>query len=244
VATDTPRPAFYALAPGGWRDYLTLVHAPYTAWHLSYVAIGAALAPELEPGRLLLALAAFFLGVGIAAHALDELNGRPLATEIPRSALVGLAAVSLAAAVGIGVYGALIVNAWIGVFVAVGAFAAVAYNLELFGGRFHGDVPFALSWGSLPVLAAFFATAETISAAALAAAAFAFLLSLAQRRLSTQVRDVRRRVVRVSGRVDRRDGRSEPVTVETLIGAEERALRLLAACTVTLAVALVIMRLA
>jgi hypothetical protein len=243
VATDTPRPAFYALAPGGWRDYVTLLHPPYTAWHLSYVAIGAAVAPDLEPGRLLLTLAAFFLGVGVAAHALDELNGRPLGTEIPRSALVGLAAVSLGAAVAVGVYGALTVNAWIALFVVVGAFAAVAYNVEILGGRFHGDVPFALFWGSLPVLTAFFAVAETISATALAAAAFAFLLSLAQRRLSTQVRDVRRRVAEVSGRVERRDGRSEPVTVETLIGAEERALRLLAASTVTLAVALVIMRL-
>ena len=243
MATDTPRPAFYALAPGGWRDYVTLLHPPYTAWHLSYVAIGAALAPELEPRRLVLTLVAFFLAVGIAAHALDELNGRPLGTEIPRQALVGLAAVSLAAAVAIGIYGALTVNAWIGVFVAVGAFAAVAYNVEALGGRFHGDVAFALSWGALPVVTAFFAAAETISAAALAAAAFAFLLSLAQRRLSTQVRDVRRRVVRVSGRVERRDGRSQPVTVETLIGAEERALRLLAASAVTLAVALVMMRL-
>ena len=39
----TSRPAFYALAPGGWRDYVTLLHPPYTLWHLSYVAIGAAL---------------------------------------------------------------------------------------------------------------------------------------------------------------------------------------------------------
>ena len=40
---EARRPAFYALAPGGWRDYVTLLHLPYTAWHLSYVAIGAAL---------------------------------------------------------------------------------------------------------------------------------------------------------------------------------------------------------
>ena len=44
------RPAFYALRPGGWRDLITLLHPPYTAWHLSYVAFGAAAAPELHAG--------------------------------------------------------------------------------------------------------------------------------------------------------------------------------------------------
>jgi len=80
--TAEPRPAFYALSPGGWRDYVTLLHPPYTLWHLSYVAIGAGLAPHLEARRLLVALAAFFLAVGIGAHALDELKGLPPALVI------------------------------------------------------------------------------------------------------------------------------------------------------------------
>jgi len=45
------RPAFYALAPGGWRDYVTLLHLPYTLWHLSYVVIGACLAPHVPAWR-------------------------------------------------------------------------------------------------------------------------------------------------------------------------------------------------
>jgi hypothetical protein len=100
--TAGTRPAFYALAPGGWRDYVTLLHPPYTAWHLSYAAIGAALAPQLDWERLVLALAAFFLGMGVGAHALDELRGRPLQTRIPDRVLWGLAAVSIAVAVSIG----------------------------------------------------------------------------------------------------------------------------------------------
>ncbi len=39
------RRAFYALEPGGARDYVTLLHLPYTAWHLSYVVLGACLVP-------------------------------------------------------------------------------------------------------------------------------------------------------------------------------------------------------
>ena len=244
MATETEaRPAFYALASGGWRDYLTLLHAPYTAWHLSYVAIGAALTPEFALSRLLPTLGAFFLAVGIGAHALDELRGRPLQTRIPERVLVALAVVSIAAAVAIGVVGAVLVNPRIGAFVAAGAFIVIAYNLELFGGRFHGDAWFALAWGAFPLLTGFFAAAEELDGAAILGAAFAFALSLAQRRLSSRVRDVRRRVSRVSGTVKRRDGSSQQLTAADLMDAEEGALRVLAAATVALAAALVMMQL-
>ena len=231
MATDPPRPAFYALAAGGWRDYVTLLHPPYTAWHLSFVAIGAALTPAFALSRLLPTLAAFFLAVGIGAHALDELQGRPLKTRIPDAVLVALGAVSLALAVGIGVVGAVVVDPWIGVFVAAGAFIVVAYSLELFAGRFHTDVWFAISWGSFPVLTGFFAAAGTLGLAALFGALFAFALSLAQRHLSTRVRDVRRR------------GSMEATTASELVKAEEVALQALAGATVALAAALVAMRL-
>jgi hypothetical protein len=240
--SGTTRPAFYALAPGGWRDYVTLLHPPYTLWHLSYVCIGAALAPKFRWDILGLALLAFFLGMGIAAHALDEAHGRPLATRIGRRTLFALAALSLTAATAIGVAAAMRTSLWLLAFVAVGAFIAIAYNLELFGGRFHGDVWFALAWGALPVLATFFAVSETIRLEAILAAVFAALLSHAQRRLSTPVRLVRRRVVGVSGRIELSDGEAIPITRETLTEEAERALRALAACVVALALALVLLR--
>jgi len=243
VATEVPRPAFYALSSGGWRDYVTLLHPPYTAWHVSYVAIGAALAPGLALARLWPALVAFFLAVGIGAHALDELNGRPLGTEIPGAVLGVLAAASIGGAAAVGAVGAATVDPWIGAFVAVGVFLVVAYNLELLGGRVHGDVWFALAWGAFPLLTGYFAVARELTWVAGLGGLFAFLLSLAQRQLSTPVRDVRRRVARVSGTIERKDGSVEPVSADTLIAAKEGALRALAAATVVLAVALVVMRL-
>jgi hypothetical protein len=242
VALETSRPAFYALRSGGWRDYVTLLHAPYTAWHLSYVAIGAALTPSFSWSRLLPTMAAFFLAVGIGAHALDELNGRPLRTQIPEHVLTVLAAISIAGAVAIGVVGTITVNAWIGLFVAVGAFVVVAYNLESFGGRFHDDIWFALAWGAFPLLTGYFAAAESASKVAVAGAVFAFALSLAQRILSTQVRDMRRRVVRVQGTVERVDGTSTELTVADVMGPAERTLRVLSVAVVALAVAMVMMR--
>jgi hypothetical protein len=240
--TGTTRPAFYALAPGGWRDYVTLLHPPYTLWHLSYVAIGAGLAPHFKADVLGFALLAFFLGMGVGAHALDELNGRPLKTRIGDTTLVALAVTSLAGAAAVGIAVALRTNLWLLAFVAVGTFIAVAYNLELFGGRVHGDPWFSLAWGAFPVLATYFATAETIRVEAVLGAAFAALLSHAQRRLSTPVRLVRRRAREVTGTIELIDGSTIPITPETLTAESERALRALSAATVCIALALVLLR--
>ena len=190
--TGEARPAFYALRPGAWRDYVTLLHPPYTLWHLSYVAIGASLAPHLSWGRLGWTALAFFLAMGIGAHALDELNGRPLRTRIPSPVLVALATASIASACAIGVAVAADSTWWLLAFVAFGAAIVVAYNLELLDGFFHTDMWFALSWGAFPLLTAYFASAERLRAEAVAAAGFAFLASLAQRTLSTEVRFARR----------------------------------------------------
>lgn len=237
------RPAFYALEPGGWRDYLTLLHLPYTAWHLGYVVIGAALAPELDGGRLAWTVAAFALALGVGAHALDELNGRPLGTRIAGRTLALLAVLSLAAAVAVGIGASLRWTAWLAPAVALGAFLVVAYNLELWGGRFHGNVWFALAWGAFPLLTAYVAQAETLRLEAGLAAAAAALLSLAQRRLSTEVRLLRRRAVRVAGSLELRDGEVVELDRETLLAPAETALRLLAAGTVALAAALLVARL-
>ncbi len=242
MATDARRPAFYALAPGGWRDYVTLLHPPYTAWHLAYVVIGAALTPAFAVDLLLATLAAFFLAVGVGAHALDELNGRPLRTQIPGRVLVALAAASIVGAVAVGVAGAVAVDPWIGLFVAAGTFVVLAYNLELAGGRFHGDTWFALAWGAFPLLTGYFAAAGRLDEVALAGAAFAFALSRAQRLLSTPVRDVRRRVTGVTGSLERPDGTREPLDADVLLRGKEAALRTLALATVALAIALVMMR--
>jgi len=243
VTEADARPAFYALAPGGWRDYVTLLHPPYTAWHLSYVAIGACLAPTLYEGRLAAAAAAFFLAMGISAHALDELNGRPLQTRIPRNVLIALSVVPLLGAVAIGIAGAIAFDGWLLVFVAVGAALVPVYNLELFGGAIHNGWGFGLAWGAFPLLTGYFACAGTVSWVALLAAAYATLMSYAQRVLSTPVRNLRRRVARVEGTIELRDGGHERVTGETLAAAPERALQVLAAANVALAVALLVLRL-
>jgi hypothetical protein len=237
------RPAFYALAPGGWRDYVTLLHPPYTAWHLSYVALGAGLAPQMHWDRLGAALAAFFLALGIGAHALDELNGRPLATRIPDRMLLQLTILPLSAAVGIGIAGAVSFDAWLVVFVVIGAALVPAYSLELFSGAIHNGPGFALAWGAFPLLTGYFACAGKITWQALLAAGYAALASYAQRVLSTAVRHARRKIVSVAGTAELRDGTQEPITAASLYASQEMALQVLAAANVCLAAALLVLRL-
>jgi hypothetical protein len=242
TAPPDARPAFYALERGSWRDYVTLLHPPYTAWHLSYVVIGGCLAPAIAWGRLGAATAAFALAVGIGAHALDERTGRPLRTAIPDRVLVALAAVSIAAAVTIGLVGAVTFRPWLALLVPVGLFLVLAYNLELAGGRFHSDVWFGLAWGGFPVLCGYAAVAGDLGVAAVLGAAFAVLLSLAQRVLSSHVRLVRRSAAAVRGEIELADGTRSEIDAASLMAPAERALRLLTFATIALAATLVAFR--
>jgi hypothetical protein len=235
-------PAFYALTPGGWRDYWTLLHPPYTLWHLSYVAIGASLASEVNGRWLAESLVAFLLGMGLAAHALDELHGRPLSTRISDGMLWTIAIVGLAGAIALGIDGVIEVSPWLLVFIAFGGFIVVAYNLELFGGRFHSDLWFALAWGSFPALTGFFAQAGRLTPAAVLVAGACAALSAAQRKLSTPVRRLRRHVRSVSGELTLADGSVEALDASTLRRAPEAALRKLSLAMVLLAVGLLTMR--
>ena len=234
------RPAYYAAArPGGWRDWWTLLHPPYTAWHLSYVAIGASLAPRLDGGRLGVTVLAFFAAVGVAAHALDELHGRPLRTQIRTPVLMGAAITGLSVSVGLGVAGVVRVGVVLVPFIVVGVVLVVAYNAELLGGVVHTDAGFAAAWGAFPVVTAYVAQTGRLDVAPVLAAAGAFAVSMAQRGLSTPARWLRRQVVEVEGSVGLSDGTRRPVDDAMLRAPLEGALRALSWGMVLLAGALV-----
>ncbi len=237
-------PAFYAL-PGtkGWQDYLNLLHVPYTLWHLSYVVLGAAISPTVHLDRLLGTLLAFFLAVGIASHALDELNDRPLNTKIPQVVLVSLAVVSLAGAVALGVVAGILETRWTFAFVAFGGFIAVFYNLGLWHNRFHTDLWFAFSWGAFPVLTSYWINASRLDVAVVLLAVGCFFLTLAQRTLSTPVRTIRRKALSVEGYIELANGERIVLDSERIILAPERALAMLGAAIVVLAAGLLTFRL-
>lgn len=237
------RPAYYAASPGGWRDWWTLLHPPYTAWHLSYVVIGASLAPRVSLAPLVATLIAFFLAVGLAAHALDELNGRPLQTRIPAPTLVAVTVAGLAGAVAFGVAGVARVGWVLLPFMIVGPALVVAYNAELFGGIIHTDLGFAAAWGAFPVLTAYTAETGRVAVAPVLAALAALAMSAAQRRLSTPARTLRRRSVQVEGNVTLADGQVVALDQVALLAPLEGALRAMSWGLVLFAAGLALARL-
>ena len=236
-------PAYYVLGRSGWRAWWSLLHPPYTLMHLSFVVVGAALAPTLNLRNLGATIAAFFLALGIAAHALDELHGNPLGTTIPRPTLIAVAAVSLSLSIIIGIAGFLISDVHVLWFIPIGVFLLITYNLELWGGIFHTDLWFGLAWGAFPALTANFAQTGTINAIGLLGAAYAFAMSLTQRTLSTPVRQLRRKTDAVEGTIHFSDGRTGEVSLPGILRPLEQGLQWLVRTSLLLALALFLMRL-
>ena len=237
------RPAYYAAPRGSWGDWWTLLHPPYTAWNLSYVLIGASLAPHVMLSRLLATLLAFLLAVGFAAHALDELRGRPLGTRIPSRVLVATTVLGLGGAIVLGMIGLSRVGWTLIPFMALGPVFVIVYNLELFGGFFHNGVGFGLSWGSFTVLVGYVAQTGTLALSPLFAAAGAFALINAQRQLSTRARLIRRRTVTVEGLVTLTNGETVLIDGPWILAPLEMALRLMSWGVVLVATALAFSRL-
>jgi len=244
VVARPGRPAFYAPAGGGRvADAVTLLHPPYTLWHLSYFALGAAVAPHIYVDRLLWGLAAFALAVGVAAHALDELHDRPLHTGFSDTALRAMAVLSLLGAIAIGIGGVLTVSPWLAPLIIAGGLLVPAYNLEWGGGRFHSDTWFALGWGAFPAFTGYFVNALHVSVAGVLIAAGCMAMSVAQRRLSSAARELRRRTVEVHGVRERTDGSSEQLSVGLLLRPLDGALAVLSLTVPLLAAALLAARL-
>jgi hypothetical protein len=237
------RPAFYALGRGRVGEVVTLLHPPYTAWHLSYFALGAATAPKLYGERLLWGLVAFALAVGVAAHALDELHDRPLRTSLSDRTLLALAVAGLLGAVAIGVAGVLTVSVWLAPLVLAGAVFLPAYNLELARGRFHSDLWFAIGWGAFPAFTGYFVNAEKVALPGLLIAGGCLAMSVAQRRLSSPARELRRRTLAVQGTRTLSDGSTEQLSPQGLLRPLDGALAAMSLAIVVTACALVVARL-
>ena len=241
------RPAFYALRPGGWRDIVTVLHPPYTAWHLANVCFGAAAAAQIHTDRFIATLVAFFLALGVSAHTLDELNGRPLKTGLSDRTLIGLAALSLAGAIGIGIAGCIVVSATLIPFVLAGSFFVIAYNLELFGGRFHTDFWLAFAWAAFPALTSWWVNTLSLASvrvdvAGVLVAAGCFGLVSVQRKLSTPVRRLRRKTVSLEGEQRLDDGTVIPLNVAEISGPLDASLRGLWWAVVVLSIGMVVIR--
>jgi hypothetical protein len=154
-----------------------------------------------------------------------------------------LAVAGLGGAVAIGVTGVAAVSASLIPFIAAGAFIVVAYNLELFGGRFHSDLWFALAWGGFPAATSYWANSLSVDPAGALVIAACVALSVAQRRLSTPARELRRRTASVSGLQQLEDGSVIELSAARIAAPLDGALRAMSVAVVLLACGLLIVRL-
>lgn len=234
------RPAYYAPVGSLTGDLVAMLHPPYTAWHLANVAIGAALAPHLDWKVLGATLLAFFLGTGVAAHALDEKNGRPLHTSLSDRTLMLLGIGGLTGSLVIAAIGAAQLSPWVLAWAAAGVLLAAGYALER-PAALHTTLGFALAWGGFPVVVGYWAQTQRITLGAVLVSAAATLISMAQRTLSTPARYLRRNTDRAE-MILSRDAAEERWDEASILATWERPLRLLAWAMVLVAAGLLAAR--
>ncbi len=200
--------------PPRFRSFIGLLFLPYTGMVLSFAAIGSLLADPVHWDRLAAIALIYFLGLGVAAHALDALGSKgpkPWGEAFSRRQLWALALASLALAYALAAYYIARHVPWLWTVAVVEGFFVFAYNLEPFGGRFHTDRWFAFSWGFLPVLAGYLIQANSLSPAVLVVGASMALLSYVEIQVSRPYKELRRRSAALSPEEAERMGRYEAI---------------------------------
>lgn len=177
------------------RFFLGLLFLPYTGMVLSFAVTGSMVTEKIHWDRVAAIVLIYFLGLGIAAHALDALGSKqekPWGEVLTRRQLWLVAAISLTAAYLIAIYYMILYVPWLWVVALLEGFFVFAYNLEWFGGKFHTDNWFAFSWGFLPVLAGYIIQTNRISPEALILGLSMALFSFVEIKSSRPYKDLKR----------------------------------------------------
>lgn len=139
--------------PQGFRKSIGILYLPYTAIVTCFAALGAMTEP-LEIERIIAISLIYLLALGISAHLLDAVGGKTKPWgNLPKRKLWAIALGSLSVAFSIGIYYAFLDSPLLFPIGVIEGFFLFAYNLELFGGKFHNKRATVFSWGILPVFA-------------------------------------------------------------------------------------------
>jgi len=147
-----------------FRLSVGILFLPYTGMAVSF-AIWGSLSVEFSLERLASIGLLYFLAIGVSAHCLDALGSKKKPWgQLPKTKLWAAAIISLILACAIGLYFAFLDSWWLIPIGVIEVFFLLAYNLELFGGKFHNNSSFVISWGILPVFAGAAIQSNSISA--------------------------------------------------------------------------------
>jgi len=136
-----------------FRLSIGILFLPYTGMVMSF-AVWGSLSVEFSLDRLVSICLLYFFAVGMSAHCLDALGSKKKPwSNISRTKLWLVSIISLIISFSIGLYYAFL-DSWLLFPIGIAeGFFLLAYNLELFRGKFHNNLSFVISWGILPVFA-------------------------------------------------------------------------------------------
>lgn len=185
-----------SFGPARFRVVVGLLFLPYTAMVLAFTVMGAMMSTRIDWSRVAGLALIYLLALGIAAHALDALGAggrRPWGRYLSDRQLVLAALLALIPAFCLGLYYAASISPNLLPIAVLEGFFLLAYNLEWFGGRFHADGWFALSWGALPVIAGYILQTNTLALAPILFAGAAAAISMVEIKASRPYKELRRR---------------------------------------------------
>jgi len=225
----------------------TILHLPYTFMAISFLVIGFSIEKPINYEVMAAVVVAYFLGLGVAAHCLDQLPGMGshYIKYLTEKELLFLASTSLGIAIVIGIHYMLKLQAWHLLWlIPLQTFFAVTYPVaKLFRGFFHNDFWFSISFGAIPVLIGYYMNNLSFSLIILPFALLCALISAIEITLSRYARRLRRELADRKLWLDS-DFLVMPPNVKyayhVLVVKPERALKLLCVMSYTLAIAMVL----
>jgi hypothetical protein len=216
--------------PLKFRAFIGMLFLPYTGMCISFTIIGSMLSESIAWDRALSIFIIYFLGLGVSAHAADNLGSKKIkpwgnffSTFELRLMVMG----GLSVSYFLGIYYIIIFVPLLSIIAIIEGFFLFAYNFELFNGFFHNNFWFAISWGSQPLLAGFVIQTNSISILSLIASIVAFLAAYIEIRISRKYKELKRKPSDI---------------VDCNIKKLEHSLKILSLITITFAVILTVCR--
>lgn len=181
--------------PIKFRIFIGMMFLPYTGMCVSFSIIGSLLSPTtIAWDRIVAIIIIYFTALGISAHAADSMGSknRPWGNYFSSRELLIMLICGLTIAYAIGAYYIVFFVPLLLPIAILEGFFLFAYNYEFWNGFFHNNVWFAISWGSIPLLAGYVMQTNSLSPIPLLVSLVAFGISYIEIHLSRKYKEVKR----------------------------------------------------
>ena len=181
--------------PRKFRLFCGMLFLPYTGMCISFVIWGNIIVNDHDYKRLGVIVLIYFLSLGVAAHIADNIGSKkikPWGDFLDKRQSWIIIIICLVVSYVLGVYYALVHAPLLILLGIAEGFFLFAYNFELFGGRFHNNFWFAISWGMLPFLAGFVIQTDSMTLKSISISLIPLLLSYLEIRVSRLYKEDKR----------------------------------------------------